>query len=221
MLRYFLFILALWVFVGLSAQVKAEIFVWQDPVTKMSLSFPEEWRPQSLDNQEERLFILHPQAHDMASCTVLAHEDRRAMMIPTAHDFDVMKDVFSNENLIDALLARGIQNPSIEQRIDNAGFGPQPAVIVSVNYALENGSQPFPMHALIFSTLDKGYNMSLMCAAYRPRFEAYRSTFVNIAKSVDFPNGNAPFPNGLYRRFQDEGYVYLLEGSQKEGISRY
>ena len=188
------------------SSAEAEVFVWNDHETGLSLSYPDSWRRQVQLREDERLRIMQPQGHDFAQCALYTMDQTDPLL-----DNAAVVDYFNNRGVLDAVITK---------RTDNAGFGQTAAVYSEVNHSLSWAGQRWPMQAMVFDTISDGVRYSLVCSAVAGRLQRYRAFFLGIASSVDLQPVGHPLPYGLYRDFMRE-HVYLTNDLRESAVHKY
>ena len=213
-------ILALILFL-IAFPAQAEVFAWKDPEFDISLTYPDNWLYQQTDRNDARLYVLAPQGQDEAGCRVMASNDNRFLYVPPqgavevsrfVRDEATLKAIFSNHLHYNDVRLIGYQ--------DVASLGKGPATMAIVQYYKPVGERLLPMQSIIFGGYQYGLETFFQCEALAESWPRWNPIFMNMAKTFDYPAKISPLPNGYYRDFMADGFVYFPAG-QNEGVARY
>lgn len=185
---------------------KAEVFVWNDPATSLSLSYPDHWLRQAQLDGGEKLLISHPQGHDLAQC-VLSAQDKTDRLL-------------NAQTVLDGLLNMGYGDATVTSHRDHASWANRVATITGARFSMMVDGQAYPMQAVQYSTLFKGQLHTLLCSAYQPRYQIHAGLFASVAASVKSKIIATPYPNGRYRDFTRE-HVYLFVDKHRRGVVKF
>lgn len=203
-----------------TSSAKAEIFVWKDPTYDIKVTYPDNWMRQAQLDDDMRLFILAPQGMDHAACRLYASHDGRFMDAPAYAGPEVSGVVFTAAQVQKEMVMRpdtsGVQ---VVGYSNAASLGNGAAVMADVNFVKEWAGAKYPMHALVVASQYHGDHVLMSCETLASAWTSWESTMKAIFHSVSFPAAFAPEPNGLYRRFQDDGGVILPLNRRKDGAT--
>ena len=89
-------LLALTVFLFSTLPAKADYFLWEDPKSGLTMTFPDTWKRQSMrDGAGEVLRILAPSNGDDPTCTVNITDDKRYTIFPADYGDAVQRTAVS------------------------------------------------------------------------------------------------------------------------------
>jgi hypothetical protein len=214
----------LWIITALLAFApqcaRAEIFVWQDPVYNMQVTFPDNWMRQAQLDDDLRLYILAPQGADHAACHLYVNHDGRFMDAPAYAGQQVSAYVFDGNEITSEFYNRpDTNNVSLASYSNGASLGSSAAVMAQANFQKSWNGGTVPMHAFVVASQYNGNHIFMTCEALAQAFPRWEALFRGIFKSVSFPPAFAIEPNGLYRRFQDDGGVILPLNRRNDAVT--
>jgi hypothetical protein len=203
-----------------SNKANAEVFAWKDTAFDVSFVYPDEWRPQFNAHPDVKLHILAPQGRDFAACFIKLKEDGRYTMYPDAYIPRVNSIVFNTKALYDHYIEKDKVN--IIYRSDYASLGRAHAVYAEADFVQKAGlGQELPMRSLLFATQSGKMNFVFECEAARANWDYWKTVFINMVRSVDFPVNQMSTANGYYRYFQDDGSVLMSTDNARTGSVEY
>lgn len=219
MRKIILSFLAVFTFIGLSAtSARADYFVWEDPTTGLSLSFPDTWKIVSNNEDNDLITIMPPSSRDHAACRVRDNVDRRYLIYPPRYSAAIQKIDVSLDFWSDYL--QEYTNPEIYNMQNGAGLGRGFASYAVAGY---DGMVQGPyMHrkALMLASLYDDDLFVIECSSHADAFDSWKSIFLSIAGSVSFKQVDGVPAAGYYRNFlADPDLVFRdFEG---RAIARY
>lgn len=213
-----LFVVAILAFAA--APARAEVFVWLDPVYRIKVTFPDNWMRQAQLDDNLRLQILGPQGMDHVACRLYVDKDNRFMQTAAYAGQDLSGFVFDANAVKSAFIERPDTDNVRMGGFSNHGTLGKAAATVSDVYFQKNwAGESYAMRALVLGSQYRGKAIMMSCEALATGWQMWEPTLKSIMKSVDFPAEFAPFRNGLYRTFQDEGWVYLPVNRRKDAYT--
>ncbi len=204
-------------FAAESAQ--AEVFYWKDPEFKIDFVFPHEWRIQHDKNTDVRIRVLAPQGQDYASCKISAKRDGRYAMYPDRYVQRVNSVVFDVKGLMQYWIEH--DNVRMIHRSDYASIGKSHAVYAEARYTRNFGIRNLPMRGMVLATLYGDMNLVFDCEAAERNWNYWVPEFMSMARTVNFPLNQRSTPNGWYRRFQEDGEIYMSTDNARTGTITY
>lgn len=184
-----------------ASDARAEIFLWQDPDTHVSMTTPDTWRRGINQKPDDVLTILAPGQNDQAACRLRVREDRRFLIHPRHMDDEIQRLHYSRDFWEYYL---GEYDDVVFYRVtDNAGLAEGFASYAEASYTTTAGPR-LTKHAIIFAALygDKAY--ILECSAAFDAFPYWHRTFNSVLKSVDFAPYYHSDLHGHYRNFMGD-----------------
>jgi hypothetical protein len=186
-------------FLGIAAPAHANYFVWQDPDTGASLTFPDTWRTINNQKPDDLVTIIAPVAADRPICRLRARADQRFTYYPATYAPDVQRfaygDTFWPEYTAE------YDNVTFETAVDDVVFGGVPA-----SMAVANFTDSAPRNEAVIRTgqfwAGLAYDTAFIldCSATRVSFGFWQSEFLKIAQSVNVPRPVTNPVTGGYRR---------------------
>lgn len=192
---------------------KAEVFFWQAPDTKLSVTFPDTWRMIHDQKGDDVLTVLAPGENDHAGCRLRVREDRRFVIYPARFSAPIQRLNFSKDFWEDYL---GEYNNAVLNSVtDNAGLGRGLASYADASYITSTGLK-MEKRALLFVSLYNDKEYILECSAEAHAYDKWYHSFLSVAKSVDFRKVIHEFPSGHYRDFSVDGPVKINNARKVE-----
>jgi hypothetical protein len=184
------------------APAKADIFVWQDPESGLSLTFPDTWAVQNNQSPDTIFTIRAPSETDEARCVIKIRPENRFLIYPPRYDPAVQKIAYSTDFWKSYLYGQ-YEEVMIHKVRDQAGFGRGYASTMLSSY-MTLGIDPAMKSSLGLATNynDKAY--ILECTALSGAFANWRAMFQSIAGSVDFKKAHHEAVTGHYRNFLND-----------------
>jgi hypothetical protein len=185
----------------------AEYFVWQDPKTGASLTFPDTWRTINNQKPDDLVTLIGPSRNDRPICRLRARDDARWLNYPIEYSRDVQHFAYDRDFWIDYT---GDYNDVVfDFTKDDAGLGQAFASMVVVNFTdplpkVDGITRMGQMWAGVYH--DTAYILD--CSSTRASFIEWQPDFVGIAKSVTLRPVMTQTPHGYYpERFVEPGYT--------------
>lgn len=202
------------------APARAEVFVWQDPTYDISVSFPDNWVRQANLDDDLRLQILAPQGMDHAACRLYVTDDGLFRDAPAKANMEVSNFVFDQEQIKQEIYARpDTDMVRLASYMTNAKLGRAAAVAAEVDFQKRWAGSVYPMHAMVMASQYHGKHIVMSCETLASSWARWDQVMKGIFKSVDMPSAWAIEPNGMYRRFQDDGGVILMLNRAKNAAT--
>ncbi len=215
-MRYFLgsFLIAIAVLVSYVPSAHAEVYFWQDPVSKVSVTVPDTWRMSHGQKPGDVMTFWAPGVNDHASCRMRVRDDKRFVIYPQRYSDEVQRLNFSKD-FWDAYVGE-FKDAVVHETRDNAGLGRGFAGYADVSFVTAIG-QKVEKRGIAFVSLygDKAY--VLECSAQVQAFNKWYKTFMSVAKSVDFRKSIYEFPGANYRSFLKDANV-IIHGEHEADV---
>lgn len=192
---------------GWGAAARADVVVWQDADTGLSLSWPDTWEIVNAADPDDIVTLAAPGRGDDAVCRVRARTDRRYMIYPSRYAWAVQRVAYSKAFWYDYLEGE-YRDATIRDFGEPAGIGRGFA-----SYALADFIQPGPgrdtlRRGLMTASLYHDTAYIVDCSALAGAYARWAPMFRSIMKSVDFKKAIHEVPSGHYRNFlQDEEWL--------------
>jgi hypothetical protein len=202
-MRFPLKTLALAMILTASAAIpaKADIFFWRDADTKLSLSFPDQWRQIHNQQPDDVFTVAAPGDGEFATCRMRVREDARFVIYPRRYAANIQHINYSRE-FWDAYVGE-FAGATINGVWDDAGLGDGFASFADVSF-ISPIDPKVQKRGLMFATVynDKAYIAE--CSSETGAYGNWYKPFLSFVKSVDFRDEYQPGLNGWYRNFQDD-----------------
>ncbi|MCC7305808.1 MAG: hypothetical protein IT558_06065 [Alphaproteobacteria bacterium] len=184
----------------------AEIFYWQDPETKLSVTFPDTWLRVSNQQPEDLWTVAAPGANDYATCRLRVDEDRRFVIYPREYADSIQRLNYSRKFWDDYV---GQFNGAVINAVhDNAGLGQGFASWADVSFISSSGAS-VQKRGIMFASVYNDKAFVLECSAEASVYEKWMRPFLSVVKSVDFRTEYSTRLNGYYRPFQYDGRIKI------------
>lgn len=211
-------ILALAVFlVPLSA--RADYFVWQDPDSGLTASFPDTWNVVHNQKPGDVLTIIAPSANDQPICKIRVTEDRRYVIFPPEYGRDVQKVAVSYPFWQKYLGEYDGYN--LYRVYDGAGFGRWHASYALASYTTHSGTVIQQRRGIMFASLYNDKLYILECSSLSHAYERWAGQFQDIVKSVDFKKAYHEKVTGEYADFLNDAQLYFWSQTGPDGTVGY
>lgn len=203
----------------LPLQAQADYFVWRDPASGLSISFPDTWKVLSSQKSDEILTIMAPSDNAQPTCKVKVRDDRRYVIFPAEYGRDVQNVAVSvpfwKQYLAD------YDGYNLARVYDGAGFGRWYASYAVGGYKAHSGSVAQLRRALMFASLYNDKLYILECSALSHAYEDWAMMFQSVVKSVDFKKAYHEFPIGEYANFLKGADLYFWSQTGPDGTVGY
>lgn len=217
------FIVFLLIFAFSPTLARAEVFVWQDEDTKLTVSYPDRWGMVSDQKPGDVLTVLAPVASngDDAGCRLRTRVDGRFKIFPRKLAGAVQRTQVSQKFW--DMYVQEFTNPVVQSVTDNAALGDGFASMAQVSFTPANAAtyantdrRQGMMLATIYN--DKAY--VLECSTAAGHYADWQDQFMSILKSVSFRREYASPANGHYRDFLSDDPVWI-KGERAEDDRKY
>jgi hypothetical protein len=212
--RIFLTFLAVFtVWLTTCSSARADYFVWQDPKSGLSLSFPDTWQLVSSADPDDIVTIAAPSGRAHASCRVRVNDDRRFVIYPNEYRSAVQKVDFSTAFWTKYL--NEYNQPVLYEVHDGMGlgtYGIASYAVAGFNSAVQGPYMSRMALLAVSNYYDKNY--VLECSAHRDAYPKWKDMFMSVAKSIEFRKQYNEATTGNYRNFLGDSHV-ILKGDKK------
>lgn len=201
---------------GMSTAAMAEVNVFRDPITKMTVSYPDRWSDISSQQPGDVLTVRAPSApgqHHFAQCTVNTQNDGRFKIYPVQYSAPIQRvhfaeDYWSNYHgrYDDVVVHKGTSNN---------GLGDGFASMAQVSYTTPGGAK-IRKRSIGFASLYRNVVYTVECSAQESEYHNYHKSFLSFIKSVDFHNGTNFALTGHYRDFINDKTLKVRGPSFRE-----
>jgi hypothetical protein len=197
----------------------ADYFLWKDPASGLTISFPDTWKVQSSRKSDEVLTVMAPSDNDQPVCKVKVRDDRRYVIFPPEYGRDVQEVAVSVPFWKQYLGEYDGYN--LARVYDGAGFGRWHASYALASYKAHLGTVNQTRRALMFASLYNDKLYILECSTLNAAYEDWAMMFQSIVKSVDFKKAYHEFPIGEYANFLKGADLYFWSQTGPDGTVGY
>lgn len=183
---------------SLVGPARADVNVWRDLHTKMSVSYDDSWQRISNQKPDDVLTLRAPAGYGFAECKVNVADEGRFKIYPTGLSGPVQR-LHVSENFWDQYLAQ-YDHVDIYEGTDNNGLGRGFASMAFVSYDTVMGAK-MRKRAIGFASYYRNHIYTVECSAQEGVYAQWHDRFLSFIKSVDFDEGSDSTLNGYYRDF--------------------
>ncbi len=198
---------------------KADYFVWQDPDSGLTLTFPDTWKQQSNQQPDDILTIQAP-ASDNAQpiCRVRVRDDARALIFPPEYSRSVQKTFVSQKFWKDYLAT---YDNFMTGPIYEGGLGRGFASYTTASFTRRDGTVHQTRSGILFASLyyDKLYIVD--CSSLADNFNQWMDPFRSIVKSVNFRKTHHEKDYGDYANFLKKADYFTWSQTSPVGTTAY
>lgn len=217
MLRLFLFAI---LFLLPATSARADYFLWRDPDSGLTITFPDTWKRITGNAADDVLTIMAPSDGADPVCKVKIRDDRRYVIFPPSLGGAIQKTALSTpfwesymeQEYIDYRLARVH---------DGAGLGRWFASYALASYSTQSGTAYQIRRGIMFASLYNDKVYILECSALDHAFDDWRYAFQSIVKSVDFKQAYHELPTGDYADFLKNADQMFWSQTSPAGTTLY
>ncbi len=208
-------VLAAALFIAPVSHASAEVFVWQDPATHLSLSYPDGWRQVSNQQPDDVWTVEAPGENDFASCRMRVRDDRRYVIYPRRFADEIQRVHFGRA-FWDSYVG-AFDNPVIHYMYDDAGLGDGYAGLIDVSYEA-NTAGTVQKRGIVFAAVYNDKDYIVECSAEAQAYERWHDAFLSVVKSVDFFDAYHYNTTGEYRPFLNDRQLRI---HGRKGVDLY
>ncbi len=182
---------------GISS-ASADVNVWRDKDTKMTVSYADTWQQINNQNPGDVLTVRAPGDNEFAECKISILDDGRFKIYPAHYNDEIQRVNFSKEYW-DRYLAQ-YNDVVVHKGTDNNGLGRGFASMASVSYDTVKGAK-MRKRAIGFASQYKNKVYNVECSAQESAYHKWHGKFLSFVKAVDFEQGTNFAISGYYRDF--------------------
>lgn len=182
-------------------RAEASVVVWQDPVTKLSASYPDRWEEQINIAPDDKLTVVAPGVGYLASCRLKVREDRRFVVYPVRYSDEIQRLHVSADFWAEYL--NQYEDVTVHTIKDNAGLGRGFASFAEVSFTPAVGVRA-EKRGVMLASIYNGKLFVAECSSKEEVFDVFSRSFMSFMKSVNFRKEHFEFPSGHYRHFLDD-----------------
>lgn len=198
---------------------RADYFLWKDPKSGLTISFPDTWEVVHNQKPDEVITVIGSSVHDNPVCKVAVNDDKRFVIFPAEYGRDVQK-VAVSAPFWDKYLAQ-YEGYNLDRVYDGAGLGRWHASYALASYTTHSGTVLQVRRGIMFASLYNDKLYTLECSSLNHAYEAWAPAFKDIIKSVDFKKAYHEFPTGEYANFLKGADQYFWSQSAPDGTVAY
>ncbi len=211
-----LLVISLFIFTN---RADAEYFVWEDPHTGVTLSFPDTWYMTSKREDDEIIRINAPGAKISANCVVKHREDKRFLIYPSRYDDAIQKIAYSKDFWTQYFSKH--DNVKVHLIRDGAGFAKGYASYIIASYTTGYPEVYEERVSVAFTGYYAGNNLIGECSSSKEEFPKYRDIFLSVLKSVDQDKINHELLIGEYENFLGSNAILYFRDKSKLKTEQY
>ncbi len=197
----------------------ADYFLWEDPKSGLTVTFPDTWERQTVLNPDGILRIAAPSDGDDAVCTIKTYDDHRYTIFPSDYGRDVQK-VAVSVPFWKSYMGH-YDTYDIARVYDGGGLGRWIASYATASYATHDGTVMTNRRAIMFASLYYDTLYTVECSSYASSFEKWQRNFISVIKSIDFEKMYHGKSYGHYRNFLKDVDQYFWVQTGPEGTAAY
>lgn len=201
------------------SMAKADYFLWQEPKSGLTVTFPDTWEKQNNKNTLDVLTIEAPSKNNNPVCTIKVDNDKRFTIFPPEYGQSVQKVAVSVPFWESYM---GLYDEyDIARVYDGGALGRWVASYATASYTLRNGTAYQQRRGIMFASLyyDKLYIVE--CSALAHGYERWEKDFRSVIKSIDFKQIYHHYKNGHYDNFLRDADLYFWSQTGPEGTIGY
>jgi hypothetical protein len=198
---------------------KADYFVWNDPKSGMSLTFPDMWQRQNNLRPDTIMTVMAPSENDQPVCKVDVRDDKRFVIYPVRYSDPIQKVAVSLPFWKNYL--GHYDDYTLDGVYDGAGLGRGFASYALASYTQRFGTTMQTRRAIMFASLYHDKMYVIECSSLNHAYEQWAADFRGVIKSVDFKKANHELPTGEYANFLREAELYFWAQTGPEGTVAY
>ena len=198
---------------------KADYFLWKDPASGLTVTFPDTWNVVHNQKPDDVLTVIADSANDQPVCKIAVHDDRRFVVFPPEFGRDVQK-VAVSAPFWDQYLAM-YDGYNLDRVYDGAGLGRWHASYALASYTSHSGTVLQTRRAIMFASLYNDKLFVLECSSLNHAYEQWAPAFKDVVKSVDFKKAYHEFKTGDYANFLKGTDLYFWSQTGPDGTVAY
>lgn len=186
---------------GAIAPAKADVFKWQDPESKLTVTYPDQWTRVHNQSPDDVLTVMGPGENDHALCRIRVREDKRFAIYPQRYSDNIQHIAFS-QDFWDEYLGE-YDNAKIHEMHDDAGLGRGFGSWILASYGTPLGPK-MDKTAIMFVSHYNNKTYISECSAEKHAYSKWHNSFLSFVKSVDFRKEIHELPTGNYWNFLNQ-----------------
>ena len=213
-------LLALTVFIFSTLPAQADYFLWEEPKSGLTITFPDTWKTQSMrDGAGEVLRIVAPSNSGDPVCTVNITDDKRYTIFPADYSDAVQRTAVSIPFWKDYMA--NYDGYTIDRVFDGGGLGRWRASYAFASYDKRAGTAYQKRRGIMFASLyyDKLYIVE--CSTLNHAYDRWNANFKSVIKSIDFKKMYHEHLTGNYQNFLKDADLNFWAQTGPEGTISY
>ena len=198
---------------------QADYFLWEDPTSGLTITFPDTWKTQNNRNPDTILTISAPSAGDDPVCEVKINDDKRYTIYPPEYGHAVQREAVSVPFWRSYMAS--YDDYTIDRVFDGASFGRWIASYGFATYSKRDGTAHQIRRALMFASLYNDKLYTIECSTLNSAYERWDRDFRSVIKSVDFKKIYHERRHGEYANFLNDAELYFWAQTGPEGTVAY
>ena len=186
---------------------QANMDVWRDPVTKMTVSYPGEWRQVINQNPGDILTIQGAASPEFAQCVISTHEDGR-FKIHTVGDMTAIQQEYFSDDYWNKYLKRYGQS-RIDTILDGPRIDGQRGSMVYLDYDTAGGIK-MRKRAIGQVAFFRNTVYTVECSAEASVFLRWEKPFKDVIASIKLHNPTNGMISSYYRDFTQDPPVQVF-----------
>ncbi len=219
MTRLFLFLAIFTVFLTSATISKADYFLWKEPKSGLTMTFPDTWQRQSHRHPDEILRIVAPSNGDNPVCSVKVSDDKRYTIFPADYGKAVQRTAVSIP-FWKSYMAN-YDDYTIDRVFDGAGLGRWLASYAFGTYSMRDGTAMQQRRGIMFASLYYNKLYIVECSSFNHAYDRWGPNFRSIIKSIDFKKMYHEHLTGNYANFLKEADIHFWAQTGPEGTTAY
>ncbi len=184
-----------------SVQARADIFVWQDPASDVSVAYPDRWSRGHNQQADDVLTVHAPYtqgANDFASCRVRVRGDKRFTIYPRSYDPAIQHHALDQKFWADYL--GDYRSVEVHAIYNDAGLGRGFASRAEISFVSSAGPK-VQKRGFVYATIYNDKLYAVECSADRLAFERWQPSFGVVLDSLRIRSEHHLFVGANYRSF--------------------
>lgn len=198
---------------------KADYYLWEDPKSELTITFPDTWKTVSSSHPDAILTVLGPSDNGNPKCEVKASEDKRYVIYPPDYGDAIQREAVSIPFWKSYM--GNYDDSSISRVYDGGGLGRWLASYAFANYSMRNGTAIQQRRGIMFASLYYNTLYVVECSSLNHDYERWDNDFRSIIKSIDFKKIYHERPIGDYADFLKGANQYFWAQTGPEGTTQY
>lgn len=198
-MRFTLFTLAVFSILVMAGPARADYFVWADPESGISLSYPDTWKRLNNQQPDDVFTVGVPSGEDQASCRIRSDKDGRFKIYPSQF-YDEIQAVAYSKSYWDEYNAL-YDNVTVHTFREVAGLGKGFGSMEVISYDTAPGTPHQRRTGILFVSFYDNHAYVAECSSRADAYAKYHAGFLGFVKSVDFEKTVHELTIGNYRDF--------------------